>query len=51
VLKEVLPPIYALSFTADGSALATAGADGKVRVFDAVKGEKVREFESVPVTP
>jgi len=31
--------------------LATAGADGRVRLYDPAKGDLICTFEAVPLTP
>ena len=43
--------IYAVAFNSDGSVVAAAGSDGRVRLFSATKGTLVKEFVSVPLAP
>lgn len=42
-------PLYALAFRSDGSAIASAGRDGVVRVRDVASGELQLEFAALPV--
>lgn len=42
--------IYAVSFNPDGSRLAAAGADGKVRILDASDGNEVKSFLPVEIS-
>ena len=48
--KETSPPIFAVAFDPQSRWLATAGADGRVRFYDPVKGDLVRTFDAVPLT-
>ena len=50
VSKVELPhaAVYSLAFGPDGKALAAAGADGIVRIFDAETGSTIREFAPAP---
>ncbi len=41
--------LYAVAFQPDGKAVAVAGADGKVRLFDAANGKLLKEFVPVPL--
>ena len=41
--------VFALAFHPDGTQLAAAGFDGKIRVFDAESGEQLKIFMSVPI--
>jgi WD40 repeat protein len=41
--------VFAVAWNPDGSAIATAGADGAVRLFDAKSGEMVKSFVPVPL--
>lgn len=41
--------VFAVSWKMDGSAIATAGFDGMVRLFDAKSGSLVKEFVPVPM--
>lgn len=45
-----LPPIYALSFSADGKALVTGGADGMVRLFDPADGKLLAQVAAFELT-
>lgn len=40
--------IYAVSFSADGKAIAAAGSDGFVRLIDSEDGTLIRQFSPVP---
>jgi len=42
--------IYAVATSSDGSRVVAAGSAGKVRVFDGITGEMVREFVPVELT-
>ncbi len=42
--------IYAISFVGDGGTLASAGADGKIRLYNGETGALVKEFAAVPLT-
>jgi WD40 repeat protein len=42
--------VYTLDFSPDGSAVASAGFDGMVRINDPLTGKLLREFVSVPLT-
>jgi WD40 repeat protein/mono/diheme cytochrome c family protein len=42
-------PVFAMAFKPDGSVLAAAGFDGKVRLFDTSTGELIKEFVPVPI--
>jgi WD40 repeat protein len=48
--KTETTPTFALSYRADGKAVATAGFDGKVRLIDET-GKIIKEFIPVPVAP
>ena len=53
-MKSRVPPfhnrrIYSVAFNPDGSAVAAAGSDGIVRLFNATNGAVIREFVSVPI--
>jgi WD40 repeat protein/mono/diheme cytochrome c family protein len=52
-LREVIlpTPIYALTFTHDGSQVACAGGDGHIRFVNVAEGAIVREFQPFPLTP
>ena len=52
VAKVELPhaAVYAVAFSPDGKALAAAGADGIVRMFDPETGSPIREFAPAPVS-
>ncbi len=41
--------VYAVSFSHDGKAVASAGFDGMVRLNDAETGKLIKEFSPVPV--
>ncbi len=41
--------VYAVAFRPDGGAVAAAGSDGKIRVFNAADGAVLHTFDSVPV--
>jgi WD40 repeat protein len=41
--------IFAVTWSADGKVIATAGSDGAVRLFDAQSGEMTRQFVPVPI--
>jgi len=41
--------IYSVAFTPDGNAVAAAGSDGMVRLFNSTNGALVKEFVSVPL--
>ncbi|MBL9114809.1 MAG: DUF1549 domain-containing protein [Verrucomicrobiaceae bacterium] len=42
--------IYSVKFSPDGSKVVAGGADGKVRLFDAISGQLTKEFDCVPLT-
>jgi WD40 repeat protein len=42
--------VYAVAFRPDGGAVAAAGGDGKIRVFDIKEGKKISEFDAAPVS-
>ena len=42
--------VYAVSFSPDGKTVASAGADGKLRLIDAATGKITKEVMSVPLT-
>lgn len=42
-------PVFALAFKPDGTVLAAAGFDGKVRLYDTSSGELIKEFVPVPL--
>lgn len=42
--------VYSVSFSPDGSSVAAAGQDGKIRVIEAASGKIMREFDSVPLS-
>jgi WD40 repeat protein len=48
---EKVGPIYSVAFHPDGSLVASAGFDGKVRLSEAATGKVVKEFVPVPITP
>ena len=41
--------VYAVTFSPDGNSIASAGADGKLRLIDAATGKITKEFLSVPL--
>ena len=41
--------VYAVSFSPDGKTVASAGADGKLRLIDSATGKIAKEFVSVPL--
>jgi WD40 repeat protein len=43
--------VYAVAFRPDGKQVATAGFDGKVRLFDPQTGKLLKEFVPVPLGP
>jgi hypothetical protein len=49
VLSGNAGPVFAVAWKPDGSAIATAGADGVVRLFDAKSGDLLKEFTPVPL--
>ena len=51
ILSAHAGAIFAVAWKPDGSVIATAGADGMVRFFDAKTGAPVKEFVPVPITP
>ena len=42
--------VYAVAFRPDGGAVAAAGGDGKIRVYDIKGGAKISEFVAAPVS-
>ena len=49
-LDEFSGPVYAVSWKPDGSAIAAAGFDGTVRLFDAKTGDLIKGFSPVPLS-
>ena len=47
--ENVKTPIYALAYRPDGTAVASAGFDGLVRLHDPLTGKLLREFVPVPM--
>jgi hypothetical protein len=43
--------VYAVAFQPDGKQVATAGFDGKVRLFEPLTGKMLKEFVPVPLGP
>ncbi len=43
-------PVYAVCYKPDGSQIATAGYDGKIRLYDAKNGNLIKQFMSVPLS-
>ncbi len=43
--------IYAVEFKPDGTELAAAGADGKIRIINAAEGTVARELQPFPLAP
>jgi WD40 repeat protein/mono/diheme cytochrome c family protein len=43
--------VYAVAFQPDGKVLASAGGDGKIRLFDTKDGKLIKEFAPAPVQP
>ena len=43
-------PVYSVAFRPDGGAVAAAGGDGKIRIYDVKDGKKLSEFEAAPVS-
>src|SRR5207249_8481692 len=52
ISKVELPrtAVYAVTFSADGKALAAAGADGMVRLLNPENGSTIKEFASAPLS-
>ena len=50
VLSGHAGPVFAVAWKPDGSVIATAGFDGKVRLFDAKTGNLVKQFVPVPLS-
>jgi WD40 repeat protein/mono/diheme cytochrome c family protein len=48
-MTGITGPVFAIAWKPDGKILAAAGFDGKVRLFETVKGELVKEFSPVPL--
>ena len=52
-LKATLPgfdgPVYAITWKPDGTVIAAAGFDGRVRLYNAADGKAVKEFVPVPI--
>jgi WD40 repeat protein len=44
-------PVFAVAFRPDGKAVAAAGFDGKVRLYDPATGKLIKEFLPVPLAP
>ena len=42
-------PVYTIAFKPDGTQVATAGYDGKIRLYDAKSGALAKDFMSVPI--
>lgn len=49
--KEAGAPIYAVGFDPKGRWIGTTGSEGKVRLWEVGKGEPVRAFDAVPLSP
>ena len=43
--------VYALRYVRDGSAVAVAGEDGKVRIISAAEPKVLKEFVPAPIGP
>lgn len=41
-------PVFTLAFTSDGKQFATGGYDGRIRFYDAEKGDLLKDIEGVP---
>ena len=50
-LKGFQGTVHSLSWTPKGDRLAVGGFDGKVRIYAMPKGEEVKAFVPVPLTP
>ncbi len=42
-------PIFAIAYRPDGAVIATAGFDGRVRLFEAKSGKLIKQFSPVPL--
>jgi WD40 repeat protein len=42
-------PVFAVAYKPDGSAIATGGFDGTVRLYDPKTGDLVKQFVPVPI--
>jgi tricorn protease-like protein len=49
-LKGNSGAVFAVAYSPDGKRIATAGADGAVRLFDTENGEMVKQFVPVPIS-
>ncbi|MDA1213558.1 MAG: hypothetical protein O2955_13670 [Planctomycetota bacterium] len=50
-LTGITSPVYAVAYKPDGTEVAVAGFDGRVRFFNAESGKLVRELVPVTITP
>ena len=48
-MKELKSAIYAVTFSPDGTQVASGGFSGVIYLHDATSGEKLREFLPTPV--
>lgn len=51
ILKGRVGPAFAVAFSPDNARVATGGYDGRIQLFETTKGEPIRAFDAVPLTP